>query len=161
MGQIFFNSWKVHQLPNLSKIKSNVISVFPLNIQMLFHLLPISTHAAAKYNSILMLGSDQLVAQGRSQPHSPIWARLPLSSFFSQISNNFHYFYSNFSHFLPHFGPPGGRLVHPERLYFSRYTTSVALLLHCIITPCRCYSSQWPHHLLFTKWHPFQFEKLN
>ena len=41
--------------------------------------------------------------QGRSQPHSPGWARVPLSSFFPQISINFS---SNFTYFLPHFGPP-------------------------------------------------------
>ena len=35
--------------------------------------------------------------QGRSQPHSPGWARLPLSSFFHQMSINFSHFSSNFS----------------------------------------------------------------
>ena len=34
--------------------------------------------------------------QGRSQPHSPGWARVPLSSFFPQILINFSYFSSNF-----------------------------------------------------------------
>ena len=53
--------------------------------------------------------------QGRSQPHSPGWARVPLSSFFPQISINFFYFSSNFPCFLPHFGPPGGRVAHPGR----------------------------------------------
>ena len=46
--------------------------------------------------------------QGRSQPHSPGWARVPLSSFFPQILIKFSYFSSNFTSFLPHFGPPGG-----------------------------------------------------
>ena len=55
------------------------------------------------------------VEQGRSQPHSPGWARVPLSSFFPQISINFSYFSSNFTYFLPHFGPPGGRVAHPGR----------------------------------------------
>ena len=32
--------------------------------------------------------------QGRRQPHSPGWARVPLSSFFPQISINFSYFSS-------------------------------------------------------------------
>ena len=54
-------------------------------------------------------------AQGRSQPHSPGWARVPLSSFFPQILINLSYFSSNFTHFLPHFGSPGGRLAHPGR----------------------------------------------
>ena len=53
--------------------------------------------------------------QGRSQPHSPGWARVPLSSFFPQISIKFSYFSSNFYSFLPHFGPPGGRVAHPGR----------------------------------------------
>ena len=46
------------------------------------------------------------VEQGRSQPHSPGWARVPLSSFFPQILINLSYFSSNFTHFLPHFGSP-------------------------------------------------------
>ena len=50
--------------------------------------------------------------QSRSQPHSPGWARVPLSSFFPQISINFS---SNFTYFLPHFGPPGGRAAHSGR----------------------------------------------
>ena len=45
-------------------------------------------------------------AQGCSQPHSSGWAKVPLP----QISINFSYFFSNFTYFLPHFGPPGGRL---------------------------------------------------
>ena len=64
--------------------------------------------------------------QGHSQPHSPGWARVPLSSFLPQISINFSYFSSNFSYFLPHFGPPGGRLAHPERPW----------LRHCIWRYC-------------------------
>ena len=47
--------------------------------------------------------------QGRSQPHSPGWAKVPISSPFSQMSINFSNFASIFSYFLPHFGPPGGR----------------------------------------------------
>ena len=38
----------------------------------------------------------------------PGGARVPLSSFFPQILIIFSYFSSNFSHFLPHFGSPGG-----------------------------------------------------
>ena len=56
--------------------------------------------------------------QGRSQPHSPGWARVPLSSFFPQILINFS---SNFTYFLPHFGPPGGRLAHPGRLWLRHW----------------------------------------
>ena len=60
-------------------------------------------------------GRGQSAPQGRTQPHSPGWARVPLSSFFPQISINFTYFSSNFTCCLPHFGPPGGRLAHPVR----------------------------------------------
>ena len=63
--------------------------------------------------------------QGRSKPHSPRWARVPLSSFFPQISINFSYFIlifsSNLIHFLPHFGPPGGRVAHPGRPWLRHW----------------------------------------
>ena len=66
--------------------------------------------------------------QGRSQPHSPGWARVPgkspLSSFFPQILINFSNFSSNFTYFLPHFGPPDGRVAHPGRPW----------LRHCYIS---------------------------
>ena len=57
-------------------------------------------------------------SQGHSQPHSPGWARVPLSSFFPWISINFS---SNFTYFLPHFGPPGGRVAHPRRLWLRHW----------------------------------------
>ena len=44
------------------------------------------------------------VGQGFHFPH-----------FFTQILINISYFSSNFIYFLPHFGPPGGRLAHPGR----------------------------------------------
>ena len=53
--------------------------------------------------------------QGRSQPHSPGWARVPLSSFFLEIWIKFSYFSSNCSHFLPHFDPPGGQVAQKSR----------------------------------------------
>ena len=59
--------------------------------------------------------------QGRSQPQSPGWARVPLSSFFPEISINFSYFSSNFTFFLPHFGPPGGRVAHPGRPWLRHW----------------------------------------
>ena len=58
--------------------------------------------------NVLFLFQNMARNQGRSQPHSPGWARVPLSSFFRQISINFS---SNFTYFLPHFGPPGGRVA--------------------------------------------------
>ena len=63
--------------------------------------------------------------QGRSQPHSPGWARVPLSSLFPQIWINFSYFSSNFTYFLPHFGPPGGQVAHLGRPW----------LRHCSYVP--------------------------
>ena len=59
--------------------------------------------------------------QDRSQPRSPGWARVPLSSFCPQISINFSYFSSNFTYFLPHFGPPGGRVAHPGRPWLRHW----------------------------------------
>ena len=77
------------------------------------------------YNCCLYVHSGKLYSQlswfiegqGHSQPDSPEWARagarVPLSSFLPQILNKFSYFSSNFTYFLPHFGPPGGRVAHP------------------------------------------------
>ena len=59
--------------------------------------------------------------QGRSQPHLPGWARVPLSSFYPQILINFSYFSSNLTYFLPHFGPPGGRVAHPGRPWLRHW----------------------------------------
>ena len=41
-------------------------------------------------------GEDIIGTQGRSQPHSSGWARVPLSSFFPQISIIFHIFSQTF-----------------------------------------------------------------
>ena len=59
--------------------------------------------------------------QGRSQPHSPEWARVPLSSFFPQSLINFSYFFSDFTCFLPHLGHPGGRVTHPGRPWLRHW----------------------------------------
>ena len=53
--------------------------------------------------------------QGRSQPCSPGWARFPLSSFFLKFPSFFSYISSNFPHFLPQFGSPGGQVASPGR----------------------------------------------
>ena len=71
-----------------------------------------------KSKKVRLLG----LMQGRSQPHSPGWARVPLSSFFPQILINFSYFSSNFTYFLPHFGPPGGWVAHPGRPWLRHWT---------------------------------------
>ena len=54
--------------------------------------------------------------QGRSQPHCPgCMGKIFTFLIFLQILINLTYFSSKFSHFLPHFGPPGGRIAHPGR----------------------------------------------
>ena len=69
------------------------------------------------------------IAQGRSQPHRPGWAKVPLSSFFPQILIKFSYFSSNFPHILPHFGPPGGRVVHPQRPWLRHWhSTTIGIV---------------------------------
>ena len=70
--------------------------------------------------------------QGRSQPHSPRWARVPLSSLFPQISIKFSYFSSNFYSFLPHFGPLGGGVAHPGRPWLRHWKWLRFRDLHCI-----------------------------
>ena len=52
--------------------------------------------------------SRKYTIQGCSQPHSPGWPRLPLSHYFLKFRSIFLIFPQNFSHFLPHFGPPMG-----------------------------------------------------
>ena len=59
--------------------------------------------------------------QGRSQPHSPGWARLPLSSVLLKGWSIFLIFSSIFSYFLPHFGAPGGQVAHPGRPWLRHW----------------------------------------
>ena len=67
-----------------------------------------------------MIKIKSLNLQGCSQPHSLMWARLSLSSFFPQISFNFSYFSSNvFIFFL--ILAPGGQLTHPEADFGDNY----------------------------------------
>ena len=76
-----------------------------------FSLFPVMKWLAVN-NCVLIFASKmwqiqctQHAHQGRSQPHSPGRARIPLSSFFPEILIIFSCFFSsNFSHFLPHFG---------------------------------------------------------
>ena len=67
----------------------------------------------------LDLIATKKLRQGHSQPHSPGWARIPLSSDFPQISINFSYFSSNFTYFLPHFGLRVGDSPTRERLGYA------------------------------------------
>ena len=71
--------------------------------------------------------------QGRSQPHSSGRARVPLSSFFPQISIRFSCFSSNFQYFLPHFGPPGGRVAHPGRPWLRHWMGTTAVKKNSIL----------------------------
>ena len=66
------------------------------------------------------------VKQGPSQPHSPGWARVPLSSFYLKFQFIFLVFPQTFTYFLPHFGPPGGRVPHPGRPWL-RHCCQVSL----------------------------------
>ena len=75
--------------------------------------------------------AEVLDGAGRSQPDSPGWARVPLSSFFPQISINFS---SNFSYFLPHFGPPGGQVAHPGRPWLRHWMGEGGSMLEVIIS---------------------------
>ena len=65
--------------------------------------------------------------QGHSQPHSPRWARVPLSSFFLKFLSIIVIFLI-FSNFHPHFGPLDEPLAHPGRpwlCHWVKYTTEV------------------------------------
>ena len=68
--------------------------------------------------------------QGRNQPHSPGWARLPLSSFFPQVSIDFSYSSSNFFSFSSFFCPSGWVTRPPGKalatLLFDLRSTKVA-----------------------------------
>ena len=75
------------------------------------------------YHTVFFLFAKvmQHLSQGRSQPHSPGWARVPLSLFLPQIWIDFSYFSSNFTYFLPHFGPPGGWVTHLGRPWLCHW----------------------------------------
>ena len=60
-------------------------------------------------------------SQGRSQPHSPGWARVPLSSFFLKFWSIFLIFRQTLLIFFPHFGSPGGRVAHPGRPWLRHW----------------------------------------
>ena len=86
--------------------------------------------------------------QGSSQPHSPGWARVPLSSLFPQISINFSYFSSNFTSFLPHLiRPPGNSLAMPlVRMLHGWWIMQNALLVSIVM----CLNINW-----MIQWKPF------
>ena len=59
--------------------------------------------------------------QGRSQPLTPGWARTEHFLNLSSFSCSFYHCSSNFPHFLPYFGLPGGRIAHPGRPWLRHW----------------------------------------
>ena len=49
--------------------------------------------------------------------------------FFPEISINFSDFSSNFTYFLPHFGPPHGRVTHPGRPWLHHWRASLTKII--------------------------------
>ena len=99
------------------------LQIIPRCINCTFTFEPPGTvYKGSKYNKFLHF--RELLSrcnQGRSQPHSPGWARVPLSSFSPKFWSFFSYSSSNFSYFLPHFGPTGGRVAHPGRPWLRHW----------------------------------------
>ena len=73
--------------------------------------------------------------QDRGQPHCPGWARVPLSQFFLKSRLSFLIFPQTFTHFLPHFGPPGGRVAHPGRPWPRHWLTECDSRKQCSLQP--------------------------
>ena len=71
----------------------------------------------SRYTCLLTSSDHDIIpmAQGRSQPRSPGWARVPLSSFFLKFWSIFLIFPQTLLIFPPHFGSPGGRVARPGR----------------------------------------------
>ena len=69
------------------------------------------------YKSVAYKASQPYLSGGwgRSQPLTPTWARYEYFLIFSSFFCIFSHFSSIFLNFLPHFGRPGGRVVHPGR----------------------------------------------
>ena len=79
-------------------------------------------HAAVCHPNIRNWSSFNLhQIQGRSQPHSPGWARVPLSSFFLKFWWIFLIFPQT-TYFLPHFGSLGGQVAHPGRPWLRHWS---------------------------------------
>ena len=70
---------------------------------------------------LLLAPLDPGQMQGCSQPSQSQVGKSPLSSFCPQILIDVSYFSSNFTYFLPHFGPPGGRVAHPGRHWLRHW----------------------------------------
>ena len=67
---------------------------------------------------------------GRSQSLTPGWARYKHFLNPSLFSCRFSHFSSNFLHFLPHFGLPGGRLAYPGRPWLRHWTCPSNFIIH-------------------------------
>ena len=59
--------------------------------------------------------------------------------FFPEISINFSDFSSNFTYFLPYFGPPHGRIAHPGRPWLRHWSLG---LFKCIVSDLFFYNNQ-------------------
>ena len=81
--------------------------------------------------------------QGCSQPHSPVWARLPLSSFFLKFRSFSFFFHFHFLFFFifpqtllnSSFFPLGGRVAHPGRPWlrlYLKHTATAKIDQHCL-----------------------------
>ena len=154
VSSIFFFFLLWHGLANVMKKNHNNGISF-----MIFQLLSFNTttktpmctyvqfHLEGNWRTIMSKNNNdksfvpQLpVYQGCSQPHSPGWARVPLSSFFHQISIHFSYFFLKLSSFWPSrwaSRPPGKALTAPlpsrlqcdiqnvSKIWFSIFTTLI------------------------------------
>ena len=87
-----------------------------------------ATHIFTRLERLLTISDRGRIAgvccpnQGRSQPHSSGWARVPLSSFFLKLWSIFLIFPQTLLIFFPHFGSPGGRVAHPGRLWLRHWS---------------------------------------
>ena len=78
--------------------------------------------------------------QGRSQPHSPGWTRVPLSSFFPQILINDFYFFLKLYSFSSSFWSSGWATRPPGKALATPLTLWPMDKIHLVVHPkiCAC-----------------------
>ena len=91
------------------------------------------THRFTHPPPVRVLMNTPLSRGENRQPHSPGWARVPLSSFFPQISIKFSYFSSTFYSFSSSFWPSGWASRPPEKA--PGYATENRLFLPGRVEP--------------------------
>ena len=92
-------------------------------VQPLWHCIAVCTSLKSYLQLLTCTAVASLTVPGGTE--------VPFAFFSPQILIDFSYFSSNFSHFLPHFGPPGGRLAHSEDSgYGTADMTDVFWCLH-------------------------------